>query len=64
MQIESKTTAYVAFAGPKRLATGSLVEVAAAARRAQDGPSEATILVFNRHTAEVIDLDLRAASKR
>jgi hypothetical protein len=63
MQIESKTSAYVAFAGPKRLATGSLVEVAAAARRAQDGAPEATILVFNRHTAEVIDLDLRGSEQ-
>src|SRR3954469_16394268 len=63
MQIQPKTSAYVAFAGTKRLESGSLVEVAAAARRAQGGAPEATILVFNRHTAEVIDLDLRGSEQ-
>src|SRR3954454_4963920 len=63
MQIQPKTSAYVAFAGTKKLASGSLVEVAAAARRAQDGAPEATILVFNTHTAEVSDLDLRGSEQ-
>jgi hypothetical protein len=49
----------VAFVGGKRLQSGNLAEVAVAARRAMDEDPHATILVFNRETAEVVDLDLR-----
>lgn len=50
---------FVAFAAGRRFASGSLGGVAMAARRAQDQDPEATPLVFDRRTAEVVDLDLR-----
>jgi hypothetical protein len=49
---------FVAFAGDVRLAEGGLAQVAAAVRRAMED-STAAILVFDRETAEVVDLDLR-----
>jgi hypothetical protein len=49
---------FAAFAGDVRLADGGLAHVAAAVRRALED-STAAILVFDRETAEVIDLDLR-----
>ena len=50
---------YVAFAGLARLAAGDLAEVALAARRARDQDPHAAILVFDRQTGGVMDLDLR-----
>ena len=50
---------YVVFAGPARLAAGALADAAAAARRRLDVQPDAAILVFDRETAEVVDLDLR-----
>jgi hypothetical protein len=54
---------FVAFAGEARIAAGDLAETAAAARRAQERDPNAAILVFNRETAEVVDLDLRGTSQ-
>lgn len=51
----------VAFAGSERIAAGSLTDAAAAARRALDRDPGATILVFDRETGEIIDLDLRGS---
>ncbi|ESQ78576.1 hypothetical protein AEYBE204_13580 [Asticcacaulis sp. YBE204] len=45
---------YVVFQNAKRLAVGSLAEIAIAARHAGD-----PVLIFNRSTGKVIDLDLR-----
>jgi hypothetical protein len=50
---------FVVFAGAVRLAAGGLAQVAGAARRHLDRDPNASILVFNRQTAEVTDLDLR-----
>ncbi|OYX34472.1 MAG: hypothetical protein B7Y99_05500 [Caulobacterales bacterium 32-69-10] len=50
---------FVLFAGPVRVAAGALPEVAAAAKRVRDEDPFAVIVVFDRETAEVVDLDLR-----
>jgi len=50
---------FVAFAGASRVAAGPLPHVAVAARRAQDRDPAAAVLIFDRRTAEVVDLDLR-----
>jgi hypothetical protein len=52
---------YAAFAGAVRIATGPLSEAAGAARRVLDQDPAATVLVFDRETAEVVDLDLRGS---
>ena len=48
---------YTAFQGTRRLATGSLEEVAAAAARASSG-SHSAVLVFSDATGSQVDLDL------
>lgn len=50
---------YIAFAGPSRVAAGALAQVAVAARRARDRTPDAAVLVFDRRTGGVVDLDLR-----
>ena len=54
---------YVGFVGALRVAAGDLIQVAATARRAQDRDPAATLLIFNRGTAEVVDLDLRGTER-
>jgi hypothetical protein len=54
---------FVAFAGAVRIAAGELAKTAAAARRAQDEDPSTAISVFNRETAEVVDLDLRGTDR-
>lgn len=61
--IEPPPARYVAFAGAVRLAAGVLADTAAAVRRAQDEDSGAPILVFDRDTARVVDLDLRGTEQ-
>ena len=63
MEIDPPLQGFVAFAGAVRLAAGDLAEAAAAARRAQDEDPNAAIIIFNRETAEVVDLDLRGAER-
>jgi len=53
----------VAFAGAVRLAVGKLAEVAAAIRRVRDENPDAAFLVFDRETAQVVDLDLRGTAQ-
>lgn len=50
---------YVAFAGDRRLDAGDLARAAAAARRAHADAAHAIVLVFDRDTGRVVDLDLR-----
>jgi uncharacterized protein len=50
---------FVAFAGGRRIASGTLATAALAARRALDRDDNAAVLVFSRETGEVVDLDLR-----
>jgi hypothetical protein len=54
---------FVGFAGPLRIAAGSLPQVALAAKRALDRQHDVALLIFDRDTAEVIDLDLRGSEK-
>jgi hypothetical protein len=51
---------YVAFAGAARLAEGDLARVAVTARGAAP---DATVLVFDRETGAVVDLDLRGDTR-
>ncbi|MDE2486930.1 MAG: DUF2239 family protein [Alphaproteobacteria bacterium] len=50
---------YVAFAGDRRLDAGDLARAATAARRAHADDAHAVLLVFDRDTGRVVDLDLR-----
>ncbi|MCB1500596.1 MAG: DUF2239 family protein [Bauldia sp.] len=63
LESERPRTSFVAFAGTACIAAGALSETAVAARRAQDEDPSAAILVFNRDTAEVVDLDLRGSEQ-
>lgn len=63
LEIDATPPRFVAFAGAMRIACGELAETAAAARRVQHDDPNATILVFNRETAEVVDLDLRGTEQ-
>jgi hypothetical protein len=57
---ERARTTFTAFAGTRRLATGSLDEVAvAAARSCLEEDARAAILVFDDATGRVVDVDLR-----
>jgi uncharacterized protein len=48
-----------AFAGTRRIASGTLADVAVAARRALDTAGEEPVLIFDDETARVVDVDLR-----
>lgn len=50
---------FTAFAGPVRLAAGTLAQVAVAAKRALERDGSASVLVFDAATGAVTDLDLR-----
>lgn len=50
-----------AFEGPRRLASGSLSEVARAVKAAVDGGSLESLLVFDDASGQAIDFDLRGA---
>lgn len=54
---------YTAFQGARRLASGSLEEVAVAAARARTG-ADATLLVFSDATGSQVDLDLRGGEEK
>ena len=54
---------FVGFAGKARIAAGALPLVAAAARRELDRDPNAAVLIFDRQTAEVVDLDLRGTEQ-
>lgn len=49
----------IAFAGSKLLASGSLREVAGAAKGLADRGEPTTVLIFDQHTSEPVELDLR-----
>jgi hypothetical protein len=52
---------YVAFAGDRRVGSGSRRDVARAAREALDRDRDASILVFDGATSALVDLDLRGS---
>ncbi len=53
--------AYLAFNGDRRIGSGSLSDVARAAREELDRHGDASILVFNHQTSALVDLDLRGS---
>jgi hypothetical protein len=59
--IQEPVPLFVAFANTARIAEGELGPVAAAVRQALDREPDAALLVFNKDTAEVVDLDLRGS---
>src|SRR5215204_1749461 len=56
---EPVTEQYTAFAGSRRIASGSLATVALAARAACYAGSQEPVLVFDDVTSQVVDVDLR-----
>jgi hypothetical protein len=54
-------TAYIAFEGDRRIGSGSLHEVARAAREALDRRQDASILVFESGSSALVDIDLRGS---
>jgi hypothetical protein len=56
---EGQPRAYTVFRGATRIASGDLANVAVAAKRALDEAQTEPVLVFDRVTARVVDLDLR-----
>jgi len=53
--------AYVAFEGDRRIGSGSLRDVARAAREALDRRQDASILVFESRSSAPVDIDLRGS---
>jgi uncharacterized protein len=51
--------AYVAFEGDRRIGSGSLHDVARAAREALDQHPDASILIFESGSSAPVDIDLR-----
>jgi uncharacterized protein len=56
-----QSESYTAFEGPRRIASGGLGEVAAAAKSAIDADEAAQILIFDDRTAGVVELDFRGS---
>jgi hypothetical protein len=54
---------YTAFIGNKRVATGRLAEVAIASKTAMTRAKSAALLVFDDHTGEQVEVDLRGSSE-
>ncbi|KAF0814854.1 hypothetical protein IGB42_00910 [Andreprevotia sp. IGB-42] len=59
--LQSAPQQCTAFAGTRRLATGSLGTVAIAVKQVCDGGETASILVFDDHTSQPIEFDLRGS---
>src|SRR5829696_6763624 len=57
---EPLTTTHTAFAGVRRLGSGSLADAAVAAKAALEGGEQASVLVFD-DTGRVVDVDLRGS---
>jgi hypothetical protein len=55
------TASFTAFEGPSHLATGTLVEVAMAVKRANKRHPSDAVLIFDDGTGRAIDLDLRGS---
>ena len=69
MKVEAEKTGYdlgarfVGFMGALRVAAGALPHVAVVSRRAHHRDPDAAVLIFDRETAEVVDLDLRGTAR-
>src|SRR5882757_3989872 len=54
-------SAYVAFEGDRRIGSGSLHDVARAAREALDRRQDASVMVFDSGSSTLVDIDLRGS---
>lgn len=59
---EAITVHCTAFAGSRRIASGSLADVALAAKAAIDAGEQASILIFDDASSRVVDVDLRGTA--
>jgi uncharacterized protein len=55
-------SSFIAFAGKRRIAAGTLLDVALAAQAALAGERWAQVLIFDKDTSEPVDLDLRGTA--
>ncbi|MEO7065499.1 MAG: DUF2239 family protein [Rhodanobacter sp.] len=55
------TSSCIAFDGQKRLANGSLAEVARAAKQALDAGTARSLLIFDEHSSHPVDIDFRGS---
>lgn len=60
----SPTPSYTAFAGPRRIAAGALIDVALVARRTRQRRADAQILIFDDHTSRQVEVDLRGSPEQ
>lgn len=58
---DSQMHEFTAFIGSRRLATGSLDQVALAAKKAVDRGTQQAVLIYNDHTGHAIDIDSRGS---
>lgn len=58
----SATSTWIAFAGTKRIALGAPREVAAQVKAFVDSNGDATVLIFDARSSELIELDLRGSA--
>src|SRR5258708_37444960 len=58
---DSHTVEFTAFIGPRRLASGSLDQVALAAKKAVDRGTQQPVLIYNDSTGRAIDIDSRGS---
>jgi hypothetical protein len=61
MQMTGSTGRYSAFAGSKRLASGSLTEAARAAKHAIEHDDRVAVFVFADANGRIVDLDMRGS---
>lgn len=58
---DSQSVVFTAFVGSRRLASGSLDQVALAAKKAVDRGAQQPVLIYNDHTGRAIDIDSRGS---
>jgi hypothetical protein len=58
---EPQASVFTAFLGSKRLASGSLDQVALAAKKALDRGAQQPVLIYDDHTGRAIDIDSRGS---
>ncbi len=61
--MNSAGTSYIAFEGERRIGSGSLQDVARAARETVDRQPEASILIFDGESSAPVEIDLRGSIK-
>lgn len=57
----SRTTSCIAFEGPKRIASGTLAEVARAVKQVLDAGAAQPVLIFDEHSSRPVEIDFRGS---